>query len=70
MEDLEEKKKEYKKAIDKPEARFDINPIILTKERKLILARRILNDEEGGKWSFPGGKVFQGEFIRESLIKG
>jgi len=57
----------YKEAIDKPIAAFDVNPVILTEDKKIVLARRIPNDQEGGKWSFPGGKVFVNERTEEGL---
>ena len=64
---FKEQKQAYKKAIGEPTATLDVNPVIVTKDKKFVLAQRIPNDQEGGKWSFPGGKIFVGERIEESL---
>lgn len=61
------KKQAYEKAIDRPIAKFDINPFILDREKKVVLARRISTVQYGGMWHMPGGKVFVGERMPESL---
>jgi len=64
---LEEQKKEYEEAISKKKALFDVNPVIVTDAKKIVLVKRIDNVQEGGKWSMPGSKVFEGERITETL---
>jgi len=63
----ERQKLAYERAIDRPTATLDVNPVIVTDDKKFVLAKRIPTVQEGGKWSFPGGKIFVGERIEESL---
>jgi 8-oxo-dGTP diphosphatase len=67
MNSFKDKKQEYERAIDRPIAKFDINPVIITPEKALVFAKRIPNVQCGGMWSFPGGKVFDGETIESAL---
>ena len=64
---FKEQKSAYKKAIDRPTATIDVNPIIVTEDKKFVLSKRIPTDQDGGKWSFPGGKIFVNERIDEAL---
>lgn len=61
-----ELKKEYEKKIDKPIAKFDINPLIVD-NKKILLAKRISTVQYGDTWHMPGGKVFINERFIESL---
>jgi len=63
----DERKAAYEKAIDKPTATLDVNPVIVTPEKKVVLAKRISSVQDGGKWSMPGGKIFVGERIENTL---
>jgi len=38
-------------------AYVDVNPVIVTSEGKIILAKRIKDIVGGGKWHLPGGRV-------------
>ena len=64
---FEEQKLAYRQAIDSPTATLDVNPVIVAEGKKIILAKRIPSDEQGGKWSMPGGKIFVGERIEDTL---
>ena len=61
-----ELKREYEKQIDKPIAKFDINPLIVD-NKKILLAKRISTVQYGDTWHMPGGKVFINERFIESL---
>ena len=63
----EEQKLAYEREINKPMAAFDVNPFIITPDNRVVLARRIPSVQDGGKWSMPGGKVFDGERIENAL---
>jgi len=45
----------------------DVNPVIVTLEGKIILAKRRLGIAEGGKWHLPGGRVRFKETLFDSL---
>ena len=64
--DINKKKNDYEKAINKPIAKFDINPFIVH-DKKILLAKRIENVQYGGTWHMPGGKVFLDERFIQSL---
>jgi ADP-ribose pyrophosphatase YjhB (NUDIX family) len=65
---IEHTKEEYRKYAAQPQASFDVNPVIWNDTGfSLLLVRRIPNEEEGGKWSLPGGRVFVGETIEDAL---
>lgn len=67
MGNFEEQKLAYEEAINKPIAAFDVNPMVITADGKIVLAKRIPSVQDGGKWSMPGGKVFIGERIETTL---
>ena len=45
----------------------DVTAAILIRENKILIARRKLTDNQGGKWEFPGGKIRGNETPRECL---
>ncbi len=47
----------------------DVNPVIITAERKVVLAKRKDNVFEGGKWHLPGGRLLVGEKITAALMR-
>lgn len=67
--DDKELKKQYEKTIDQPLSKYDINPFILNDKKEILLQKRISTVIFGGKWIMPGGKVFENERIRDSLIR-
>ena len=64
--DDKELKKKYEMQINKPIAKFDINPLIVD-DKKILLAKRISTVQYGNTWHMPGGKVFINERFLESL---
>ena len=64
--DDNELKKNYENLINKPIAKFDINPLIVD-NKKILLAKRISTVQFGDTWHMPGGKVFLDERFIESL---
>jgi 8-oxo-dGTP diphosphatase len=48
-------------------ARVDVDPVILTPEGKIVLAKRKIDVFEGGRWHLPGGRLLAGERIEETL---
>ena len=64
--DDNELKKNYENLINKPIAKFDINPLIVD-NKKILLAKRISTVQFGSTWHMPGGKVFTNERFIESL---
>jgi 8-oxo-dGTP diphosphatase len=42
---------------------------ILTKDGKVLIARRKPGKHMGGKWEFPGGKIEEGESPEQSLSR-
>ena len=40
---------------------------IIYKDRKILIAKRNLQKDQGGQWEFPGGKVEKGETNEEAL---
>ena len=48
-------------------AYIDVNPVIVTKENKIVLAKRTKEIVEGGKWHLPGGRVQFNETLQASL---
>jgi ADP-ribose pyrophosphatase YjhB (NUDIX family) len=49
-------------------AYIDVNPVIVTKDNKIVLAKRTKEIVEGGKWHLPGGRVQYKETL-ETAIK-
>jgi len=43
--------------------------VITDDDGHFLMAQRCLDDSEGGKWEFPGGKVEAGEDPRVSLVR-
>ncbi len=55
-------------------AYVDVNPVIVTSEGKIVLAKRIKGIVGGGKWHLPGGRVqfketFETALKRVSFVK-
>ena len=48
-------------------AYVDVNPVITSSEDQIILAQRVADIVEGGKWHLPGGRVLFGEPLRTTL---
>ncbi len=44
----EEQKLAYRRAIDKPAATLDVNPVVVMEDKKFVLAKRIPTVQEGG----------------------
>jgi 8-oxo-dGTP diphosphatase len=44
-----------------------VNLIIINQNNEILLAKRILSDKEGGKWSIPGGNSELDETFEQSL---
>ena len=43
------------------------NTAVIYKDGKILIAKRNLQKDQGGKWEFPGGKVEKGETNEEAL---
>ena len=48
-------------------AYMDVNPVIVTSEGKIILAKRAKNVVGGSQWHLPGGRILLNETIKQSL---
>lgn len=48
-------------------AYLDVNPVIVTSENRLILAKRVKNVVGGGRWHLPGGRVLFNETFEMTL---
>jgi 8-oxo-dGTP diphosphatase len=48
-------------------AYVDVNPVIVTSEGKIVLAKRIKGIVGGGKWHLPGGRVQFKETLENAL---
>jgi ADP-ribose pyrophosphatase YjhB (NUDIX family) len=48
-------------------AYIDVNPVIVTPERKIVLAKRKKGIVGGGKWHLPGGRVQFNETLETTL---
>lgn len=48
-------------------AHVDIDPVILTPEGKVVLAKRKQDVFEGGRWHLPGGRLIVGERLEEAM---
>lgn len=48
-------------------AYIDVNPVIVTSEGKIVLAKRIQGIVGGGKWHLPGGRVQFKETLETTL---
>ena len=48
-------------------AYVDVNPVIVPSADQIILAKRVADIVEGGKWHLPGGRVLFGEPFRTTL---
>ncbi|WP_275298432.1 (deoxy)nucleoside triphosphate pyrophosphohydrolase [Clostridium sp. YIM B02555] len=48
---------------------IDVVAAILTKEDRILIAKRKEDKSQGGLWEFPGGKVEPGEEPEESLVR-
>lgn len=46
-----------------------VTAAVIEKDGRFLMAQRRLQDSEGGKWEFPGGKVEWGEEPRQSLYR-
>lgn len=44
-----------------------VTAAVMEKDGQFLLAQRLPQDSEGGKWEFPGGKVEWGEEPKQSL---
>jgi 8-oxo-dGTP diphosphatase len=44
-----------------------VNLIIVNQNNEILLAKRVLSDKEGGKWSIPGGNSELDETFEQSL---
>jgi len=52
----------------------DVNPVIVTSDGKIVLAKRVKGIVGGGKWHLPGGRVqfketFESALKRETFVK-
>lgn len=43
--------------------------VILSRDGRILIARRAAHRHQGGLWEFPGGKVEAGETAREALAR-
>lgn len=57
------------KVIEQKNAYVDVNPVIVTANGKIVLARRKEGIVGGGKWHLPGGRVFANETIEGAMKK-
>jgi 8-oxo-dGTP diphosphatase len=48
-------------------AYVDVNPVIMTSDYKIVLAKRITGIVGGGKWHLPGGRVQVKETLEKTL---
>jgi ADP-ribose pyrophosphatase YjhB (NUDIX family) len=48
-------------------AYIDVNPVIVTSDGKIVLAKRVQGIVEGGKWHLPGGRVQFKETLEATL---
>ena len=48
-------------------AYIDVNPVIVTSDGKIVLAKRIQGIVGGGKWHLPGGRVQHKETLEATL---
>ncbi len=48
-------------------AHIDLDPVILTTNGKVVLAKRKPDVFEGGRWHLPGGRLVTGERIEEAM---
>ncbi|HSQ53442.1 MAG TPA: NUDIX hydrolase [Acidobacteriota bacterium] len=48
-------------------AYVDVNPVIVTSDQKIVLAKRIQGIVGGGKWHLPGGRVQYKETLEATL---
>jgi ADP-ribose pyrophosphatase YjhB (NUDIX family) len=48
-------------------AYVDVNPVIVTSDQKIVLAKRIRSIVGGGKWHLPGGRVQYKETLEDTL---
>ena len=48
-------------------AYVDVNPVIVTSDQKIVLAKRIQGIVGGGKWHLPGGRVQYKETLEVTL---
>ena len=46
-----------------------VTAAVLSKDNKILLARRNSETKHAGKWEFPGGKMEQGESVEQCLIR-
>jgi len=54
--------------LDKQENAFvDVNPVIFIEKGEILLAKRVDNIVEGGKWHLPGGRVKYDETFEMTL---
>src|SRR6056297_3724271 len=43
--------------------------VVLSRDGRILIARRAAHRHQGGLWEFPGGKVEAGETAREALVR-
>lgn len=48
---------------------INVTAAILFHKHKILIARRIPTDNEGGKWEFPGGKIEGDETPQQCLVR-
>jgi ADP-ribose pyrophosphatase YjhB (NUDIX family) len=53
--------------VNQKNAYIDVNPVIVTSEGKIVLAKRAQNIVGGGKWHLPGGRVQYKETLEATL---
>jgi 8-oxo-dGTP diphosphatase len=46
---------------------IDLDPVILTSDGKVVLAKRKPDVFEGGRWHLPGGRLMVGERVEEAM---
>jgi 8-oxo-dGTP diphosphatase len=47
----------------------NVTAAIITHDRKVLIAKRKANDQQAGKWEFPGGKIRKDETPQQCLAR-